>query len=92
VQLKHLDFLHIAAVQAILCFANLYELAKEKSGPLKGGVETVEGTVKSIVNPVYKRFRDLPLDLLFLADCKVRTTVPELILAQHFNILVEVGP
>lgn len=70
-ELKYLDFLHVAAVQAILCIASLYELAKEKSGPLKGGVQTVESTVKSIVAPVYNRFHDLPLDLLCLADRKV---------------------
>ncbi|KAF3322800.1 stress-related protein-like isoform X2 [Carex littledalei] len=70
-ELKYLDFLHVAAVQVILCIASLYELAKEKSGPLKGGVQTVESTVKSIVAPVYNRIHDLPLDLLCLADRKV---------------------
>ncbi|KAJ3699892.1 hypothetical protein LUZ61_003597 [Rhynchospora tenuis] len=70
-ELKYLEFIHLVAVQAILCIASLYELAKEKSGPLKGGVESVEGSVKSIVDPVYKRFHDLPFDLLFLVDRKV---------------------
>ncbi|KAJ4753574.1 Rubber elongation factor protein (REF) [Rhynchospora pubera] len=70
-ELKYLDFIHLVVVQAILCLASLYELAKEKSGPLKGGVESVEGSVKSIVDPVYKRFHDLPFDLLCLADSKV---------------------
>jgi hypothetical protein len=70
-ELKYLDFLYVVAVQAILCIASLYELAKEKAGPLKGGVQTVESTVKSIVAPVYKRFHDLPFDLLCFADHKV---------------------
>jgi len=69
--LKHLDFARVAALHAVLCMTTLYELAKDNSGPLKGGIQTVESTVKSIMNPVYESFHDFPIELLSFADCKV---------------------
>jgi len=42
-----------------------------KSGPLKPGVETVEGTVRSVVGPVYDKFHDVPIEVLKFVDRKV---------------------
>lgn len=38
---------------------------------MKPGVETVEGTVKSVVGPVYDKFHDVPIELLKFVDRKV---------------------
>lgn len=70
-RLKYFEFVQSAALQAIVCFSNLYGYAKDKAGPLKPGVETVEGTVKTVVRPVYNRFHDIPLELLKFVDRKV---------------------
>lgn len=69
--LKYLEFVWSAAVHAIVLFLNIYDFAKENSGPLKPGVQTVEGAVKTIIGPVYEKFQDIPLDLLKFADRKV---------------------
>lgn len=63
----------MASIHAVLCFWRLYGYAKDKSGPLKPGVETVEGTVKTVVGPVYDKFHDVPIELLKFVDRKVRT-------------------
>ncbi|XVE89645.1 hypothetical protein DITRI_Ditri20bG0012400 [Diplodiscus trichospermus] len=70
-RLKYLEFVQVAAVHAILCFTNFYLYAKERSGPLKPGVETVEGTVKSVVRPFYDKYHDVPVELLKFVDRKV---------------------
>ena len=57
----------------MLYFSNLYEYAKERSGSLKPGVQTVEGMVITIMAPVYEKFRGVPIDLLRFADRKVST-------------------
>lgn len=75
-KLKYFQFVHAAALQAIFCFSNLYGYAKDKSGPLKPGVETVEGTVKTVVRPVYDRFHEVPLELLKFVDRKVSQLTP----------------
>ncbi|KAK6915604.1 Rubber elongation factor [Dillenia turbinata] len=77
-KLKYLEFVQVAALQAVLCFARLYLFAKENSGPLKPGVETVEGTVKTVVGPVYGKFHDVPIEVLKFVDRKVDNTVSEL--------------
>ncbi|XP_038716922.1 REF/SRPP-like protein At3g05500 [Tripterygium wilfordii] len=69
--LKHLEFVQVAALQTIIYLSHLYGLAKEKSGPLKLGVETVEGTVKSVVGPVYDKYHDVPIEVLKYVDRKV---------------------
>ncbi|KAK6233191.1 hypothetical protein SCA6_003264 [Theobroma cacao] len=73
--LKYLEFVQVSAVYAVLCFTNLYVYAKERSGPLKPGVETVEGTVKSVVRPVYDKYHDVPVELLKFVDRKVGESV-----------------
>uniref|UniRef100_A0A7N2N4V5 Rubber elongation factor protein n=1 Tax=Quercus lobata TaxID=97700 RepID=A0A7N2N4V5_QUELO len=69
--LKYLDFVQVAAIYIVVCFSSLYEYAKENAGPLKLGVQTVEGTVKTIIGPVYEKFHDVPLELLKFVDRKV---------------------
>ncbi|KAJ8447827.1 hypothetical protein Cgig2_015190 [Carnegiea gigantea] len=77
-RLKYLDFVHAAALHAIVCFSNLYCYAKDKAGPLKPSVETVEGTVKTIVGPVYQRFHGVPFELLKFVDRKLDGSVTKL--------------
>jgi fructoselysine-6-P-deglycase FrlB-like protein len=63
-RLRYLEFVQQAAAQAVV-------LARR--GPLRPGVDHVEGTVKAVVGPVYDRFHAVPLDLLKFIDRKVRT-------------------
>ncbi|KAK9673129.1 hypothetical protein RND81_12G148300 [Saponaria officinalis] len=77
-RLKYLEFVHTAALCAIMCISNLYGYAKEKSGPLKPSVESVEGAVKNVVSPVYDRFHGFPLELLKFIDRKVDESVAKL--------------
>jgi hypothetical protein len=74
-RLKYLEFVQVAALQAVLIAAKLYDYAKDNSGPLKPGVQTVEGTVKTIVGPVYNKFHDVPIELLKFVDHKVDESV-----------------
>ncbi|KAK3007854.1 hypothetical protein RJ639_014583 [Escallonia herrerae] len=85
--LKYLDFVQVAAIYAIVCFSTLYEYAKENSGPLKPGVQTVEGTVKTVIGPVYEKFRDVPFELLKFVDRKVDESMNEL--DRHVPLLVK---
>lgn len=77
-RLKYLDFVQVAAIYVVVCFSSLYEYAKENSGPLKPGVQTVEGTVKTVIGPVYEKFHDIPLELLKFVDRKVDDSMSEL--------------
>ena len=77
-KLKYLDFLQVAVIYAIVCLSSIYEYAKENSGPLKPGVQTVEGTVKTVIGPIYGRFHDVPFELLMLVDRKVDKSLSEL--------------
>jgi hypothetical protein len=61
----------VATIHALMCLSNVYDYAKDKSGPLKPGVETVEGTVRSVVGPVYDKFHDVPIEVLKFVDRKV---------------------
>ena len=70
-KLKYLDFVQVAAVYIVVCFSTLYEYAKENSGPLRPGVQTVEGTVRTVIGPVYEKFHNVPSDLLNFIDRKV---------------------
>ncbi|PON96575.1 Rubber elongation factor [Trema orientale] len=76
--LKYLEFVQVAAIYTIVCFSSIYEYAKENSGPLKAGVQTVEGTVKTVIGPVYEKFHDVPFDLLKFVDRKVDNALSEL--------------
>lgn len=68
----HLDFVAVAAAQAVVCLASLYDFAKDNAGPLKSGVQSVEDTVKAVVGPVFDKFHDVPFELLKFVDRKVR--------------------
>ncbi|KAI8522687.1 hypothetical protein RHMOL_Rhmol13G0015900 [Rhododendron molle] len=86
-RLKYLDFVQAAAIYMIACFSTLYEFAKENSGPLKPGVQTVEGTVKTVIGPVYEKFHDVPFELLKFVDHKVDESMNEL--ERHLPNLVK---
>ncbi|KAL3531454.1 hypothetical protein ACH5RR_010776 [Cinchona calisaya] len=77
-ELKYLDFVRVAAIYMVVCLSSLYEYAKENSGPLKPGVQTVEGTVKTVIGPVYQKFRHVPFELLNFVDRKVDDSIKEL--------------
>lgn len=69
--LKYLGFVPYAYVQVVSYVTSLYKFAKDSSGPLKPGVDSVEGTVKTVVGPVYQKISGVPSDLLVFADQKV---------------------
>ncbi|RRT40278.1 hypothetical protein B296_00041665 [Ensete ventricosum] len=69
--LKYLGFVHVAALQAVVCLVGLYEFAKDNSGPLKPGVHSVECAVTAVIGPVYEKFRDVPYEILKFVDTKV---------------------
>lgn len=70
-ELKRLGFVKIAAIHTYVFVSFLYESAKKNSGPLRSAVETVEGTVTTVVGPVYNKFKDVPDDVLVFVDNKV---------------------
>ncbi|EPS62615.1 hypothetical protein M569_12175, partial [Genlisea aurea] len=70
-RLKYFEFVQIAAFHTLMYAAKLYSYAKENSGPLKPGVDTVEGTVKTVVGPVYDKYHGVPCDVLKFVDRKV---------------------
>lgn len=70
-QLKRLGFVRMIAINALVCLSNLYEYAKQSSGPLKSTVGTVESTVTTVVGPFYNQFKGVPDDLLVFLDEKV---------------------
>ena len=53
--LKWLGFFQVAAQNVTTCLSVLYGYAKENSGPLKQVLDTIEGTVKLIVGPIYPK-------------------------------------
>ncbi|KAB1225817.1 hypothetical protein CJ030_MR1G027845 [Morella rubra] len=69
--LKHLGFVRMAAIQALVCASNLYDYAKKNSGTLRSTVGTVEGAVTTVVGPVYEKLKGMPDDLLVFLDQKV---------------------
>lgn len=70
-ELKHLGFVRVAAINTIMCLSNLYDYAKQNSGPLRSAVETVEGAVTTVVTPVYNKFKRVPDHLLVFLDEQV---------------------
>ncbi|KAF9622036.1 hypothetical protein IFM89_029320 [Coptis chinensis] len=85
--LKYLDFVQVAALQVMICFSSVYNYAKDNSGPLKPGVQTVEDTVKTVIGPVYEKFHDVPIQLLKFVDRKVDSSVSEI--GRHVPPLVK---
>ncbi|XP_027364520.1 stress-related protein isoform X2 [Abrus precatorius] len=76
-QLKYLEFVRFATIQALMGCAILYSYAKERAGPLKPGVDTVEEAVKTVVAPVYNKFHLIPAEFLSYVDRKVEKSVAE---------------
>ncbi|CAL9237321.1 unnamed protein product [Arabidopsis halleri] len=84
--LKHLQFIKVAAAYFAVCFSTLYELAKDNAGPLQLGVENIEDSVRTVLAPLYDKFHDVPFKLLLFVDRKVddvffdvETYVPSLV-------------
>ncbi|GAA0174100.1 hypothetical protein LIER_27558 [Lithospermum erythrorhizon] len=77
-ELKYLEFVQAVTLHAVLYAANVYEYAKDNSGPLKSGVQSFEGSVKNIIGPVYEKFHDVPLELLKFLDRKVDESVTKI--------------
>lgn len=77
-RLKYLEFVQVAALHAVLYALKVYGYAKDNSGPLKNGVQNVEGTVKNVVAPVYDKYHDVPSELLKFVDRKVDESVHKL--------------
>ncbi|GMJ13289.1 LD-associated protein 1, small rubber particle protein [Hibiscus trionum] len=69
--LKHLNFVRVAAIHALVCVSNLYDYSKRNSGPLRSTVDNVESAVTTVVGPVYQKFKDVPDHLLGFIDNKV---------------------
>ncbi|KAI3467706.1 hypothetical protein Pfo_024369 [Paulownia fortunei] len=70
-QLKHLRFVRILTINAVVLVSNIYDYAKQNSGSLKSTVDTVENAVTTVVGPVYDRLKGVPSDLLIFLDRKV---------------------
>ncbi|KAG2563325.1 REF/SRPP-like protein At3g05500 [Panicum virgatum] len=77
-KLRYLGFVHVAAVQAVVCLAGLYGLAKDHAGPLRPCVDATEHAVKGVVGPVYRKFHGVPVDILAFVDRKVDDTLKKL--------------
>lgn len=67
-KLKHLEFVGEAVQQAAVYASKAYEFAKDKTGPLKPGVEKMETTLKTVVGPTYDKLYEGPLVILKFAD------------------------
>ncbi|KAI3509228.1 hypothetical protein L2E82_24431 [Cichorium intybus] len=74
-RLKYLEFVQVAVLHAVLYASRVYGYAKDNSGPLKPGVETIEGTLKTVVGPAYDKFHDVPVEVLKFVDRKVEESV-----------------
>ncbi|KAM3358583.1 REF/SRPP-like protein [Capsicum galapagoense] len=69
--LKHLGFVRLLAINTAVLVSNLYEYAKQTSGPLRSTVGTVENAVTIVVRPVYERLKGVPDEVLVFLDKKV---------------------
>ncbi len=69
--LKYLGLVHALVFQANAYLLALYIFAKDSSGPLRSGLDNVEGVVKTVVGPLYHKIEGKPLELLQFVDSKV---------------------
>uniref|UniRef100_A0A453AQR3 Uncharacterized protein n=1 Tax=Aegilops tauschii subsp. strangulata TaxID=200361 RepID=A0A453AQR3_AEGTS len=69
-RLRRLEFVHVVAVQAAVCIAALYALARDHSGSLRPRVDAVESAVRRVAGPVARRFHGVPLHVLAFVDRK----------------------
>ncbi|KAJ4847442.1 hypothetical protein Tsubulata_030686 [Turnera subulata] len=77
-QLKYLGFVQEAAMYVLESFATVYEYAKKNSGPLKPGVQNIEGAIKTVIGSIYENFHDVPFKILRFLDCKVGEYLSEM--------------
>ncbi|KAI3752411.1 hypothetical protein L2E82_24440 [Cichorium intybus] len=77
-KLKHLEFVETTVQQAVAYASKAYDYAKDKTGPLKPGVETIETTLKTVVGPTYDKYHDVPVVVLKFVDRKVDESVTQL--------------
>ncbi|KAI7757469.1 hypothetical protein M8C21_002762, partial [Ambrosia artemisiifolia] len=77
-RLKYLEFVQLAVLHAVVYASKVYGYAKDNSGPLKPGVETIEDVLKTVVGPAYYKFHDIPVELLKFVDRKVSATTKNL--------------
>ncbi|KAI3810515.1 hypothetical protein L1987_20131 [Smallanthus sonchifolius] len=74
-RLKYLEFVQMAVLHVVLYASKVYGYAKNNSGPLKPGMETIEGTLKTVVGPAYDKYHDVPVEVLKFVDRKVDESV-----------------
>ncbi|KAI3509227.1 hypothetical protein L1887_24344 [Cichorium endivia] len=74
-KLKYLEFVQVAVLHTVLYASKAYDYAKDNSGPLKPSVETIEGTLKTVVGPAYHKFHGVPVEVLKLVDRKVDESI-----------------
>ncbi|KAM3371828.1 hypothetical protein ACQJBY_018957 [Aegilops geniculata] len=77
-RLRRLGFVRVVAVQAAVCIAALYALARDHSGSLRPRVDAVESAVRRVAGPVARRLHGVPLHVLAFVDRKVDDAVQEL--------------
>nr|AGE89408.1 small rubber particle protein SRPP3 [Taraxacum brevicorniculatum] len=75
-KLKHLDFVEDGVKQAVGYASKAYDYAKDKSGPLKPHVETLESTIKPVVGPAYDKFQDAHTGVHKFVDRKFDEVMP----------------
>ncbi|KAL1365139.1 hypothetical protein HN51_013228 [Arachis hypogaea] len=74
-ELKYLGFVHAASTQALMRWSAAYNYAKDSSGSLKPGVQTVEECMKNVIEPIYNNYHLVPNEILRYADKKVDASV-----------------
>ncbi|KVG61100.1 Rubber elongation factor [Cynara cardunculus var. scolymus] len=77
-RLKYLEFVQVAVLHTVVYASRVYGYAKDNSGPLKPSVETLEGTLKTVVGPAYDKLHDVPVEVLKFVDQKVSTKTKSL--------------
>lgn len=69
--LEYLGFARMIAISTVMCLFNLYEYAKQKSGPLKSSLGTIENAVTIVLGPLCRKYKGVPDDALAFLDRKV---------------------
>ncbi|KAL6499482.1 hypothetical protein OROGR_027392 [Orobanche gracilis] len=87
--IKYLDFVQVATVYVIVCCSIIYEYAKENSGPLRPGVQSVERAVKTVIGPVFEKLHHIPFQLLKFADLKVDESI--IVMDHHVPVLLKLA-
>nr|AHX74091.1 rubber elongation factor protein [Eucommia ulmoides] len=74
-ELKHLDFVRIITLNALLCLSNMYNFVKQMAGPLKFPFDIGENAVGFVAGPAYEKFKGVSENLLAVVDDKVDVVV-----------------